>query len=176
MVTKLAEDVSRRVKAEVHRPDFGLRIIIIWKATKATLLIAVAIVAFVFHDHDLHELGVGLVEWLGIDPASPRVESVLAKLTGLTPMRIGIGALVVASMYLLQVYGLHRRRVWAEWLTVILTSSLIPLEIYHLVTHASFGKVLALIANVAIVVYLLRHRWLFVPGRIERWWKARKRS
>ena len=80
MVTKLAEDVSRRVKAEVHRPDFGLRIIIIWKATKATLLIAVAIVAFVFHDHDLHELGVGLVEWLGIDPASPRVESVLAKL------------------------------------------------------------------------------------------------
>jgi uncharacterized membrane protein (DUF2068 family) len=64
--------------------------------------------------------------------------------------------------------------VWAEWLTVGVTASLIPFEIYELVSHATLGKVLALIANVAIVIYLLRHRWLFVPGRIGRWWAARR--
>jgi len=72
-----------------------------------------------------------------------------------------------------EAWGLHRRRVWAEWLTVIVTSSFIPLEVYHLVEKPTFGKVATLIANVAILVYLLRHRWLFLPGRIGRWWKRR---
>ena len=38
----------------------------------------------------------------------------------------------------------------------------------------SVGKVITLVLNVAIVIYLLRHRWLFLPGRIGRWWKRRK--
>lgn len=170
MTSRVEEAVSR----ELHRPDFGLRVIIVWKCIKATLLLAIAIVAFVFHDRDLHQAGVELVDWLGIDPASPRVEHALAKLTGMTPMRIGLGACGYGAVLFLQAWGLHRRRVWAEWLVVIMTASLIPFEIYYLATDASLGKVLALIANVAIVVYLLRHRWLFVPGRIGRWWRARR--
>jgi uncharacterized membrane protein (DUF2068 family) len=162
------------LSAEIHRPDFGLRVIIVWKAIKASFLVLVAIAAFVFRDADLHEVGVDIVEWLGLDPASPRIEEVLSKLTGMTPLRIGAGALVYAAVLYLQSWGLHRRRVWAEWLTVIVTSSLIPFEIYYLATKPSAGKVVALVANVAIVVYLLRHRWLFVPGRIGRWWQARK--
>jgi uncharacterized membrane protein (DUF2068 family) len=162
------------VAKEVKRPDFGLRLIIIWKCIKASLLVAIAVAAFVFRDRDLHHAGVDLVEWLGIDPASPRVEHLLAKLTGLTPMRIGAGACVYSAVLFVEAWGLHRRRVWAEWLTVIVTSSLIPFEVYYIATDASLGKVLALIANIAIVMYLLRHRWLFVPGRIGRWWKARR--
>jgi len=91
-----------------------------------------------------------------------------------SPLKIGIGAGLVGCVMFVEAWGLHRRRVWAEWMTVIVTSSLIPLEIYHLAKHPSLGKVLTLIANVAIVLYLLRHRWLFVPGRIERWWRARR--
>jgi uncharacterized membrane protein (DUF2068 family) len=169
-VTKLQDAVAK----EVQRPDFGLRLIIIWKSIKASLLVAIAVVAFVFHDSDLHQVSVDLVQWLGIDPASPRVEHVLSKLIGVTPTRVGAGACVYSAFLFLQAWGLHRRRVWAEWLVVIMTASLIPFEIYYIATDASLGKVLALIANVAIVVYLLRHRWLFVPGRIGRWWKARR--
>ena len=82
----------------------------------------------------------------------------------MTPSRItlvGIGALVVAGVMFVESWGLHRRRMWAEWLTVIMTGALIPLEIYHLASHPSLGKVLTLLANVAIVIYLLRHRGLF---------------
>ncbi|MEO8702609.1 MAG: DUF2127 domain-containing protein [Kofleriaceae bacterium] len=165
-----------KLGAEIKRPDFGLRVIIVWKAVKATLLLGLAITAFVLRDADLHELAEDAVEWLGIDPARPRVEEFLAKLVGMTPMRIGIGALVYSAVLYVEAVGLHRRRVWAEWLTVIVTSSLIPFEIYYLATKPSVGKLLALIANVAIVVYLLRHRWLFVPGRIGRWWQARKNA
>ena len=174
-MTKLAEEVSRRVKDEIHRPDFGLRMIITWKVVKGCLLVLFAITAFLLVRSDLHAIGAHIVEWLGID-ASPRVEHFLTRLTGMTPGRIagvGAGALAVGLLMFVEAWGLHRRRIWAEWLTVIVTGSLIPLEIYHLVVHGSVGKVLTLVANVAIVIYLLRHRWLFVPGRIHGWIKAR---
>ena len=74
---------------------------------------------------------------------------------------IGVGMIVYASVNAVEAWGLHRRRTWAEWLTVCLTVALIPLEVYELVVHPSLGKVLALIANIAIVLYLLRHKWLF---------------
>jgi uncharacterized membrane protein (DUF2068 family) len=174
--SKLVEDVKKAVDQEIHRPDFGLRVIIVWKTIKGVLLLAVAILAFIFHDYNLHDLAVDFVTWLGIDPAGPRISSLLAKLTGLRPTHIGAGALAYSAFVFLQAWGLHKRRVWAEWLTVIATSALIPVEIYHLVKNPSLGKVLTLVANVAIVLYLLRHRWLFVPGRIGRWWKARKKA
>ncbi len=150
--------------AEIHRPDFGVRVIIVWKAIKGGILTLLGVAAILLRHSDLHELATDLVDWLGLDPASPRLASVLDQLTSMTPNRItmvGVGALVVAAVMFIESWGLHRRRTWAEWLTVIMTSVLIPLEIYHLVSHPSLGKVLTLVANVAIVIYLLRHRFLF---------------
>jgi uncharacterized membrane protein (DUF2068 family) len=172
-MSKLADAVEH----EVHRPDFGLRAIIVFKCIKAALLLGLAIAAFALAHGDLHHAAAEVVHWLGIDPARPSVEHALAKLTGVSPRKVtivGSGALMYAALMLLEAWGLHRRRVWAEWLTVIMTSSLIPFEIYELASHATLGKVIALIVNVAIVIYLLRHRWLFVPGRVGRWWKARR--
>ncbi len=105
------------------------------------------------------------------------MESLLDRLLGIRRLArspLGVAAFALAAVMLLEAWGLHRRRIWAEWLTVIVTGSLIPFEIHHLVVHPSLGKVLTLVANVAIVIYLLRHRWLFLPGRIGRWWKARR--
>ncbi len=150
--------------AELHRPDFGVRVIIVWKAIKGCLLTVLGVAAILLRHSDLHELATDVVDWLGLDPASPRLAHVLDQLTSMTPSRItlvGIGALVVAVVMFVEAWGLHRRRRWAEWLTVIMTAALIPLEIYHLVVHPSLGKVLTLVANVAIVIYLLRHRGLF---------------
>jgi uncharacterized membrane protein (DUF2068 family) len=46
---------------------------------------------------------------------------------------------------------------WAEWFTVVITSSLLPIEIYELLHHSTPIKFLILIVNIAVVVYLL-HR------------------
>ncbi len=175
-MAKLGSEVASAIEDEVRRPDFGLRVIIIWKLVKGVILIGLGITALLLRHHDVHALGVELVEWMGIDPARPSVEKWLDKLLSLTPGNIaglGIGAFALAIVMLVESWGLHRRRVWAEWLTVIVTASLIPLEIHHLIVRPSAGKVITLVLNVAIVVYLLRHRWLFLPGRIGRWWKHR---
>ena len=167
------------IDAELRRPDFGLRVIIVWKVVKGVLLTALAITALLMRHSDVHAAAMHVVEWFGFDPARPRIDRLLDHLETLTPNRItaiGLGAQAVGAIMFLEGWGLHRRRVWAEWLTVIVTSSFIPLEIYHLVERPSLGKVATLIGNIAIVIYLLRHRWLFLPGRIGRWWKRRRSS
>lgn len=157
-------NVKDKVEAEIHRPDFGLRVIIVWKLVKGALLLAVAITALLLRHSDIHAVGVGLVEWLGLDPASPRMTHWLDKLLSLdasSMMKLAAGAFAVGALMFFEAWGLHRRKKWAEWLTIIVTASFIPLEVYHLVHHPSLGKVLTLVANLAIVAYLSRHRWLF---------------
>ena len=45
---------------------------------------------------------------------------------------------------------------WAEYLTIVSTASLLPLEAYELAKHAGIGKGLALAINLAVVAYLIR--------------------
>ena len=50
---------------------------------------------------------------------------------------------------------------WAEYLTVIVTASFLPLEVYEMVQHTTAVKGFVIALNVAIVVYLvlrLKHR------------------
>jgi uncharacterized membrane protein (DUF2068 family) len=50
--------------------------------------------------------------------------------------------------------GLWLLKRWAEWFTVILTASLLPLEAYELHQHPTIAKILILMLNLAIVAYL----------------------
>jgi uncharacterized membrane protein (DUF2068 family) len=44
---------------------------------------------------------------------------------------------------------------WAEWFSVIITTSLVPVEIYEIHRHPSAIKGLVLVINIAVVLYLL---------------------
>ena len=69
--------------------------------------------------------------------------------------KLGVAALVYAALFLVEGIGLLARKVWAEWLTLGITASFIPIEIYELVHHASALKAITLALNIAIVVYLV---------------------
>jgi uncharacterized membrane protein (DUF2068 family) len=49
------------------------------------------------------------------------------------------------------------RKRWAEWLTCIVTASLIPLEAWEFLNRPNLGKAAVVIANAAIVGYLVWH-------------------
>ena len=76
-----------------------------------------------------------------------------------------LGTVVVLSTFsvlnLVEAFGLHLRRRWAEWMTVIGTGVLIPYEFYLMVSNFSVLKLLVLIINSLIVYYLAKHRELF---------------
>ena len=62
---------------------------------------------------------------------------------------------IYAGLFLTEGIGLWLMKRWAEWFTIIITSSLVPVEIYELYRHPSATKILVLIINIAVVIYLL---------------------
>ena len=51
--------------------------------------------------------------------------------------------------------GLLLRRRWAEYLTVVATGLLLPLEVYEIARKPNALRVVVLLANLVIVAYLL---------------------
>ena len=59
-----------------------------------------------------------------------------------------------AALFLTEGTGLLFRKRWAEWLTIVATSSLMPIELYELVKQFTAVRLLALLVNAAVVLYL----------------------
>lgn len=74
-----------------------------------------------------------------------------------------VGAVVVAYalLELSEGIGLWLRKRWAEYLTFVATIVLLPFEVYELSHSVSVVKVLALVINIAIAVYLIWAKRLF---------------
>jgi hypothetical protein len=60
-----------------------------------------------------------------------------------------------SALFLTEGTGLLFRQYWAEWLTIIATSSLIPFEIFQLVKQFSAIGLLLLVGNVGIALFLI---------------------
>jgi uncharacterized membrane protein (DUF2068 family) len=137
-----------------------IRLIALFKLLKAALLIAVALSALHLLHKDLGEVVDHWVTKFNIDPGKRYIAEALEKFVNLTPQKIkalGIVSFLYAGLFLIEGIGLWMVKRWAEWFSVILTTSLIPLEVYGIYHHRSAMKCLILIVNIAVVVYLL-HR------------------
>jgi uncharacterized membrane protein (DUF2068 family) len=60
-------------------------------------------------------------------------------------------------MFLVEGIGLLLLLHWAEWMTVITTSGLIPIEMYEIVHRPTWLKAFAMLINIALAVYLAVH-------------------
>lgn len=151
-----------------RHPDVIIRLIALFKLVKALLLICVGLGALSMRHDDSW-----LATWVhafAADPHGHRVSALIARITSLDAhalVRIGIGTLIYATIYIVEGIGLMLRRPWAEVMTVIVTTSFIPLECYELVHHRSWAKVLVILVNAVVVLYLLRrlHREKHWPFR-----------
>jgi len=139
--------------------EAALRAIAIYKFAKALALLLVAMVAFRLVDTPSLKHLATWVEQLPIRSGHGIVVRWVNDLLGLTPRKfelIGIGASIYATLFLIEGWGLWRRKRWAEYLTVFATASLIPFETWEIFHHFTWLKVAALAVNVVIVVYLWR--------------------
>jgi hypothetical protein len=89
-----------------------------------------------------------------------RIEELLGSSQGtLHAAAAALGAYAVLEG--VEAVGLWYQRRWAEYLTFVATTALLPLEVYELTQRATVFKVIALVVNVAVVVYLLLAKRLF---------------
>jgi uncharacterized membrane protein (DUF2068 family) len=88
------------------------------------------------------------------------VEKLLSLQSG-TIRLVGGAVAVLAAVEGAEAVGLWYQRRWAEYLTFVVTAAFLPLEVYELTITVSPLKVIALIINLAIVIYLLAAKRLF---------------
>jgi uncharacterized membrane protein (DUF2068 family) len=134
-----------------------LRLIAVFKVLKAFLLIVIGAGVLRLMHSDVAGVLEHWVLRLGLDPGNHYVEHALAKAANLSPHRIrelGLVSFVYAALFMTEGVGLWLLKRWAEWFTVILTASLLPLEAYELHQHPTIAKILILMLNLAIVAYL----------------------
>ncbi len=135
-----------------------LRLIALFKFLKAASLIALSVGAFRLLHKDLGEVAEHWVERLGLDPGRHYVMLAVAKASNMTPAEIKklvIVGLIYAALFLTEGTGLWLLKRWGEWVTVIISGSLVPVEIYEIWRHPSATKVIVVVINVAIVIYLI---------------------
>lgn len=140
--------------------DRGLYVIAAFKLTGVLLMSTIGLGALHLLNADAVAVVEGWVDAIGADVKGDFVRDLLAKVAGMPRQRfeeIGFGAFGYAAVLLVQGIGLLRQKRWAEWLTVVLTGSFIPLELWELSKGVSLPKVGLLVANVTIVWYLARH-------------------
>jgi len=136
----------------------GLLLIAVFKLLKAIALIGVGIGALKLLHKDVAGVVDGWVNAFRVDPHNRYVYWLLEKLAKVDDRRLkelSIGTFIYAGVFLTEGIGLALRKRWAEYFTIIVTGSFLPLEFYELLRHASFAKAVALLLNVAVVVYLI---------------------
>ena len=139
--------------------DSGLiRLIAAFKLIKAISLIMLGIGILKLMHTDVSTKLDHWVAMIGFDPGSRYVNLAIEKATNLSPQKFkefSIGSFIYAGLFLTEGIGLWLQKRWAEWFTVIITSSLVPLEVYEIFHHPTAVKVIVLIINLAVVAYLL---------------------
>jgi uncharacterized membrane protein (DUF2068 family) len=141
------------------RGEAGLSLIILWKGIKATALTTVALVLLLsVHGARLDALIGWAAETFHIDP------DLVA--TRMTRQNVATGALLMLGLsllYAVQGMGLHWRRRWAVWLTLVPTASLLPLELWRILQAPRPLRMVTLVINMLIVWYLARRIRLPAP-------------
>jgi uncharacterized membrane protein (DUF2068 family) len=136
----------------------GLLLIAVFKLFKGVAFLAVALGARHLLSQDLSAAVERWVDFLRIDPHNHYIHILLEKIAKIDAKRIRelrIGTFFYAILFLIEGTGLALRQRWAEYVTIISTSSLIPVEVYELLKQYTPLKVGFLLVNVAVVVYLI---------------------
>jgi uncharacterized membrane protein (DUF2068 family) len=152
---------------EVHPSlhDNGLLLIGIFKLTKSLFFFCIGIGAIHLLHKDLSDEVMRLATALRFDPESRVVGLVMDKVDLIDAQRlreIGFATFAYSAIALTEGIGLLLAKVWAEYLTLILTISFLPWELYELIRRPTWVRLGLLVTNLLVLWYLV---WLLKRKR-----------
>jgi len=144
------------VSARKHH-DVGFVLIAIFKLIKGALLFIVGLGVLSLLHKGVYEV---VNQWslaLQLNTQNRWIQKLVLKL-GLVSRR-ELGLIVTTTFFysallLTEGTGLLLQKVWAEYLTLIITASFIPIEVYELMKRVTVSRVVLLVVNTLIVAYL----------------------
>ena len=150
-------------------PTTVLVVIGAFKLLKALSLVALGCVSLRLLHADLVDTATRWLVDIRLNPDSWVMNWLLLKLSLVTPHKMRVFTLLIfgyAAMDVLEGTGLVLEKWWAEYLTLIVTASFLPWEIYEIVYHLTWPKVVVTLLNGLVLVYLFYY--LGKRGRLHR--------
>ena len=124
---------------------------------RGLLLLAAGVYLLSHQSTDFGKLADHIIRRIELDPRHGIFHRFVVYLHGLHESQIkiaGLFALGYGALEFVEGTGLWLDKLWAEYLTVIATSLLLPVEVYELVKKPTALKAAGIAVNIAIVVYL----------------------
>jgi uncharacterized membrane protein (DUF2068 family) len=145
--------------------------IAVFKLVKALTLIALGIAAIKLLHQDTATTVARWLEVVHVDPDNHLIHGLLAQVLAIKPEELkaaSVGTFLYAALLLTEGTGLILRKRWGEYLTIVATALLIPLELYEINLRVTTAKIVILAINIVIVAYLVwevRRSGLAVHGQ-----------
>jgi uncharacterized membrane protein (DUF2068 family) len=152
-------DSSTKSLSKPRRRNRWLTLIAAFKLSQALLFIAVGVGAFRLLHKDIGDMLTHLVEHLRFNPESRFVNFVLDKSSLVTDRilrRIGEVGFIYAALDLVEGTGLYLEKAWAEYLTLAITASFLPWEIFEVLRRVTWIRASLLLVNALVFFYLLK--------------------
>jgi uncharacterized membrane protein (DUF2068 family) len=152
-------DSSSQLDQASQRHNKWLVLIAGYKFLLALLFIAIGVGALHLLHKDIDDVLTQLAQILRFNPESRFVNFLADKASLLDdPLlrRIGVLAFCYAGVSAAEGVGLYLEHAWGEYLTLIITASFLPWEIFEIFHHLTWMKVGILIVNFLIFLYLLK--------------------
>lgn len=153
--------VKAKHRIEGHRShDRGLLLIGLFKLGKSIFFFCIGMGAIHLLHKDLGDVVMRVAMALKFDPESRFVSLVLNQVDLIDVHKlklISLGTFSYSVVALTEGIGLVLEKVWAEYLTLILTVSFLPWELYELARRPNWFRLSLLLVNLAVLAYLV---WL----------------
>jgi uncharacterized membrane protein (DUF2068 family) len=129
-----------------------------FKLLKGVLLVALGVGLLLGHQDGVLGLLVRLAHDVHVDPDGRHLAGAVRAIAALNGRRLDAvsgGIFVYAGLFLTEGIGLLRGKRWAEYFTVVVTGSFIPLEAFEFLRRPDGLRLVLLLANAMIVGYLV---------------------
>jgi len=135
----------------------GLMVIAVFKFIEGLGLVALGLgVRHALHGDWEKELA-HWIDLLRMDPHNRFLLWLVEKLSNVNEHRLrelSVGTFFYAALRFCEGTGLALKQRWAEYLTIVTTGILVPVEVYEIYAHPTWGRVVVLVLNLAVVAYL----------------------
>jgi uncharacterized membrane protein (DUF2068 family) len=154
------EPATAQRQAQHKAHDRGLLLIGLFKLGKSILFFCIGVGAIKLLHKDLGDVVMRVATALKFDTESRFVGLLLSKVDLIDIHRlklISLGTFAYSVVALTEGVGLVLEKVWAEYLTLTLTISFLPWELYELARRPNWFRLSLLLINLSVLAYLV---WL----------------
>jgi uncharacterized membrane protein (DUF2068 family) len=143
-------------------PDYkhvkGVRAVATLELTKGIAVALAGLGVFTMRHRDIWRITESFLEFFHVNPYHHYVGifiNLVYRISDIHLWKIALIAAIYVTLRFIEAYGLWHLRPWAEWLAIASGSIYVPFEVADLLKRPDWFRLLIVVINVGIVLYMM---------------------